>query len=80
MVYNNRNKRKLGSRRGGGGGGFTKHTKGHYATYIESTKQGDDHTCKVNGCCINTNRVKHHCHLPLRAYEKSCAAKQKTQS
>jgi hypothetical protein len=54
-------------------------TKGRHATYIESTKQGDDHTSKVYSCSINPNRVKHHCHLPLGAYEKCCAAIQKTQ-
>ena len=29
-------------------------------TYIESRKQSNNHTCKIYGCCIYTNRIKHH--------------------
>lgn len=44
------------------------------ATYIESRKQGNNHTCKIYSCCVNTSRIKHHCHLSFWAYEECCAA------
>lgn len=43
-------------------------------TYIESRKQGNDRTCKIYGGCINTSRIKHHCHLSFWAYKECCAA------
>lgn len=46
----------------------------HSTTYIESTEKSEYHASKVYGCCINPNRIKHHCHLPFGAYEKCCAA------
>lgn len=44
------------------------------ATYIESRKQGNNHTCKIYSCCVNSSRIKHHCHLSFWAYEECCAA------
>lgn len=44
------------------------------ATYIESRKQGNNHTCNIYSCCVNTSRIKHHCHLSFWAYEECCAA------
>lgn len=51
-------------------------TQNPYGAYIECTEQRDNHTRKIQGCCIYTYRIKHHCHLPFGADKESCAATQ----
>lgn len=37
-----------------------------------------NNTSKINSCCVNANRIKHHSHLLPQAKKEGCAVKRST--